>query len=76
MSSSEMRPFFFNINFDVNGFYVIPGRENPIHKNNTKLPEKKRIIPPCFIPKSERRVVCDLAMADASPDVIRNDVHQ
>ena len=51
MSSNEMCPFFFIINFDANGFYVMPGRGNPVHKNHTKLSEKKRIIPPRFIQK-------------------------
>ena len=75
LSKEERCPFFFLINFDDNGFFVMPGRGNPVHKHHPKLGCSKHFIPPRFLNESEEDLVRDLANADANLGIMRNAIY-
>ena len=75
LTRSHRCPFFMLLKFSKRGFHIINGRGNPMHKFHYKHGGHQDLIPGKLIEESSKKVIQDLANADASLGVIQNVQH-
>lgn len=72
---SKRCPYFIILNYNDQGFYVMNGLGNPVHKHHPKYINGSHFIPPRLIEDTQLELINDLCKADASLGVIRNTIH-